>query len=130
MSEQQADRRIAPTILIVDDDQTSRLLASCSLSASGFEVLEAPDGETALMIAAWSGNVAAIETLARRGADVEVRDRDGVPPLLHAAGEGMVPTVRALVKSGADVNATNPAGESALMFAAASAGGEHSDRWL
>ena len=52
MSEQQADRRIAPTILIVDDDQTSRLLASCSLSASGFEVLEAPDGETALEVLA------------------------------------------------------------------------------
>ncbi len=38
-------------VLVVDDDQTVRLLISATLTPHGFEVVEAPDGETGVALA-------------------------------------------------------------------------------
>ena len=43
--------RTGRRVLVVDDEQTIRLLCRVNLTASGIEVLEAPDGETGLELA-------------------------------------------------------------------------------
>jgi len=40
--------RAKPVILVVDDVDENREILSCFLEAKGYEVLEAPDGESAL----------------------------------------------------------------------------------
>ena len=98
-------------------------------------------GETPLMAAARSGNVTVVTLLARRGADVNARERlRGQTALMWAADQRHPEVVRALVEAGADVHAgsavwqqlentagnTNPTGDfemdhggsTALLFAA------------
>jgi ankyrin repeat protein len=70
-------------------------------------------GATALSIAAYHGNVDAIEALIARGADVNVRNRDGSTPLHMAAMWGKAETVRVLIENGVDANAKNRLGETA-----------------
>jgi ankyrin repeat protein len=65
-----------------------------------------PSGETALMIATRTGNVAAVDVLVERGAEVDARDTTrGQTALMWAAAEGRVGALRALVRHGADVDA-------------------------
>ena len=41
-----------PLVLVVDDDASIRGLVQASLAGHGFEIVEAPEGETALQLAA------------------------------------------------------------------------------
>src|SRR4029077_522779 len=63
-------------------------------------------GQTALMWAAAEGNVEAIDTLIKAGADLHARLDSGFTALLFAAREGRTGAVKALLKAGADVKET------------------------
>src|SRR5690606_589620 len=76
-----------------------------TLLAAGADV-ESPnaDGQTALMLAARAGATAVAETLIRRGANVNVRERwRGQTPLMWAADSSSAEIVKLLVANGADV---------------------------
>ena len=78
-----------------------------------------PEGETALMTAARSGNVAVVQALLAHGARVDaVEQWRGQTALMWAAAENNADVVRALVKAGAAVDARSKAGFTALLFAA------------
>jgi len=65
-----------------------------------------PEGETALMTAARTGNVAAARVLLAHGARVDAReDWRGQTALMWAAAQNHPEMVRELIASGADVNA-------------------------
>jgi ankyrin repeat protein len=83
----------------------------------------------ALLEAARSGDVRAVEAALDQGGDVDARDADGRPPLMHAA-HGDRPEIanpaptdhpevtELLIKRGADVNAKTDSGFVALFWAA------------
>src|SRR5262245_42243960 len=70
------------------------LLAGCGMPA--------PD--TALTIAAESGDAASIRTLLARGADPNGKDTHGLTPLVRAARRGHYSAAEALLDGGADPN--------------------------
>lgn len=63
------------------------------------------DGNTALIIAAFTGRDEVVKFLAAYGADVNARNQRGLTPLILAAGRCDRTTVDELIKAGADVNA-------------------------
>lgn len=76
---------------------------------------QAPNGNTALMMAAFKRNQAAVEALLARGAAL---NRPGWAPLHYAAAGGDPEITGILVTRGADLNARAVAGFTALMMAA------------
>lgn len=78
----------------------------------------AMNGNTALMMAAYKGNQAAVEALLAKGAAV---NRPGWTPLHYAAASGNDPIARLLLEHGAKVDALSPPASGAytpLMMAA------------
>jgi len=65
------------------------------------------NGNTALMVAAAQGNVAQLQSLIEKGAEVDARGRIGNTALIYAAQEGHVDVVKMLVDAGADIAARN-----------------------
>lgn len=76
---------------------------------------QAPNGNTALMMAAFKRNRAAVDALLARGAAV---NRAGWAPLHYAAAGGDADITRILIKRGAELNARAVAGITPLMMAA------------
>ncbi len=80
------------------------------------------NGYTAVIYAAWKGNMEILTALLERGANVNARTRDGETALMYAAGngKGYPDVVRALLAKGADVNAAAQGdnGKTALIAAA------------
>ena len=78
-----------------------------------------PEGETTLMTAARTGDVATLDTLIAAGADVNAREGwKGQTALMWAAHENNGPAVGALLAAGAERDARSSAGDfSALLFA-------------
>ena len=66
-------------------------------------------GRTALSLAVIYGHTSCAEILLQRGADVDIRDREGHQntPLHWAAQDGYLNTAQALLEHGADVNAAD-----------------------
>ncbi len=58
-------------------------------------------GKTALLLAAEKGNLAIVEALLRRGADVDQASIEGVTPLMAASYAGAAPVVKRLLAAGA-----------------------------
>jgi hypothetical protein len=77
--------------------------------------LQAPNGNTALMMAAFKANKPAVQALLARGAAV---NRPGWAPLHYAAAGGDAGITELLIKRGADLNARAVAGFTPLMMAA------------
>lgn len=76
------------------------------------------DGTTALMWAAYYGDVDLVQRLLAAGADVSARNEFGTSALAQAAIQGNAPIIDALLKAGADPNEANPEGERPLMVVA------------
>jgi len=74
-------------------------------------------GDTALHIAAYRGNAAAVEALLEHGAKPDTPDDDGATPLLYGAGNEEI--VRALLAHGANPNLASKLELTPLMSAAA-----------
>ena len=73
------------------------------------------NGETALSLAAFKGNLPLVQRLVEAGADVNLY---GWPPLIYAAFNGHAAVAEYLLKKGGNVNATTENGSTALLFAA------------
>ena len=73
------------------------------------------NGETALSMAAFTGQMNYVQRLVEAGAEV---DFYGWAPLLYAAYNGHTAVVEYLLKRGADINAKTENGLTALFFAA------------
>lgn len=86
------------------------------LAAPGIDVeLRANNGNTALMMAAYKGNIAAVQALLDQGARV---NQAGWTPLHYAAAGGDADIVRLLARHRAELDARTPAMLTALMVAA------------
>jgi ankyrin repeat protein len=68
--------------------------------------------------AVFGGHSDTIEYLLSRGADPDLKDRDGWTALMEAASKSHVDAVRMLLGSGADPNARNNRGWTALRTTA------------
>lgn len=88
--------------------------------ARGAEVNVAKDknGQAALHIAAWTGNVEIARILVENGADVNIKDRGGETPLHIASYYGKADMVRFLLENGAKVGARKNNGATPLHDAA------------
>lgn len=89
------------------------------VGAKGTDVNAAgPDGTTALMYAASSGDVELVRTLIRAGADAKLKNQLGTSALTEASIIGATPVIEELLKAGADPNFRTPDGETPLMAVA------------
>lgn len=77
-----------------------------------------PGQETVLFDAVRGGDEKLVAELLRRGAQVNVENRNGSTPLLEAAALGRNELARLLLDRGATVDASNQAGRTPLMVAA------------
>jgi ankyrin repeat protein len=90
------------------------------LNKPGAPVLNTRDGSTgegALHIIVRRHDTVYLQVMLARGADANLRDRNGNTPLIVAAQIGDPDMVRLLLAGGASVNATNNSGETALIAA-------------
>lgn len=71
-----------------------------------------------LTFASASGEVEIVKLLLDRGADINIRDLEGVTPLIFAAAMGSLECVKILIQRGADINAQDEKGYTALIVAA------------
>jgi uncharacterized protein len=74
-------------------------------------------GYSALMLAGYCGNLAAVELLLARGADPNTADLFGNTVLMGAAYKGFAKIAQRLLAAGADLDATNVGGLDARGFA-------------
>lgn len=81
--------------------------------------LAAPDGKTALMLAAGAARADLARALLSAGADVNVTNKRGGTALMYAATEGDPATVKVLLSHGAAVNVRAENGWTAVTLAAA-----------
>jgi ankyrin repeat protein len=77
------------------------------------------DLDSALLLASFQGEAAAIDTLTNYGASVHARMEDGRTPLMLAAQNGHQEAVAILMDVGASRHATTESGETAQSFAVA-----------
>ena len=74
--------------------------------------------ETALMWAASTGHDDMVSSLIKSGADIHIKDKDGLTALLLAVKAGHESVISLLVDSGADINQLDNDGWTALIMAA------------
>jgi ankyrin repeat protein len=74
-------------------------------------------GNTALMMAAWKGNIECVNRVIKHGANVNATNQIGATALMWAAWDGRSACVKLLLKNGADVNAKNRYQDDALSYA-------------
>ncbi|MBZ2210018.1 ankyrin repeat domain-containing protein [Massilia sp. R798] len=110
------DPRSGETALIIALREDSHGVFNTLVADPRVELeLAAPNGNTALMMAAFKGNKPAAVALLERGASV---NRSGWSPLHYAAAGGSADIARILVERGAALNARAPGGLTPLMMAA------------
>ncbi len=90
------------------------------LDAPGSTVVNARDltnGRTAMHIVVERRDSLWVDFLYQQGANVNIRDNEGITPLMLAVQIGYIEGVERLVTHGARVDVTNNAGETPLMYA-------------
>lgn len=91
-----------------------------ALNEPGTTVINTRDittGQTAMHIVTERRDLVWIRFLTQRGANPNIKDRNGIAPVQVAVTLGFVDGVEALIKAGADINLKNSAGESPLIAA-------------
>ncbi len=94
--------------------------ATQALNEPGSTIVNARDigtGESALHIVTQRRDLAWIRFLTSKGANPNIRDKNGVAPLVIASSLGFVDGAEALLAAGARVDETNVAGETPLISA-------------
>ncbi len=86
-------------------------------SGADTEVLTGEKGDTALLIAAGKRHIAIVETLLKKGADINKANEDDETALTLAYSN--LEMAKLLIANGVDLNAQNKNGETALIKAAA-----------
>lgn len=76
------------------------------------------DGKTPLHVASFLGRIQMMETLIKKGADVNAKANNGETPLLGASLRGMLDVFRLLIGNGADVDAKDNNGDAPLRWVA------------
>jgi hypothetical protein len=79
--------------------------------------MAAVDEDRQLLDAVVAGDLALVQTLLEKGADVNAKVQSGATPLMMAAEQGNLDIVRLLLDKGADVNAKDGQDSSALIEA-------------
>jgi ankyrin repeat protein len=80
--------------------------------------LRGPDGTTAIMWAAYNGDLEFVRALIEAGADATLANAFGTSAITEAAILGHAGIIEALLEAGADPNFENPEGETPLMAVA------------
>ena len=110
------DPRSGETALIIALREDSQSVFNALVAHPHVDLeLAAPNGNTALMMAAFKGNKPAAAALLDRGASV---NRAGWSPLHYAAAGGSADIARMLIDRGAALNARAPGELTPLMMAA------------
>jgi len=118
---------LVTTPLVADADSETLLAAAeaghaaaaqAALAAGADPNLRGPDGTTAVMYAAYNGDVELVAELVEAGADVTLANAFGTSAITEAAIIGDVAVLEALLSAGADPNFRNPEGETPLMAVA------------
>ena len=94
--------------------------ATQALNEPGTTIVNARDltsGQTALHIVVERRDLVWTKFLLQRGANPNIRDKQGVSPLQLAVGLGFVDGVESLLKSGAEIDVNDKAGETPLIAA-------------
>ncbi|XP_030195389.1 ankyrin repeat and SOCS box protein 3 isoform X1 [Gadus morhua] len=79
----------------------------------------APNGQTAVFMAAAEGHTDVVKLLATAGANINVKDALGLTPLLAAVSNDKPATAMALIRKGGAVHVTDASGQSCLHLASA-----------
>jgi ankyrin repeat protein len=99
-------------------EQGSTPEAIAALAAGADVNQRGPDGTTAIMFAAYFGDLDLVNALIEAGADVTLQNRFGTSAITEAAIIGHTEILEALLAAGADPNFENPEGETPLMAVA------------
>lgn len=107
------DAMIAAAVVQGEDDTARELIEKgLPLEARGAK------GRTALMFAAWKGNLDMTKLLAEKGAKVDAQDESGRTPLALAATQGHADVVRWLIDNkSVDTEVVDRGGLTALLWA-------------
>jgi ankyrin repeat protein len=101
--------------LVADGDRAEAL----TMLAAGTDVnATLSDGSTALLYAAYNGDLELVQKLLDAGADPNMRNEYGSFPLSEAVQQGSVDVIKLLLEHDANPNQANLEGETALMVAA------------
>ena len=112
----QPDPRSGETALLLALREGAPTVVSALIALPGIDLeAQAPNGNTALMMAAFKRNRPAVEALLAKGAQV---NRAGWNALHFAAAAGDDGITQLLLQKGARIDARAPAGFTALMLAA------------
>ncbi len=91
-----------------------------ALNEPGTTIVNSRDlttGQTAMHIVTERRDLVWIRFLTQRGANPNIRDKNGVAPVQLAVTLGFVDGVEALIKAGAEINIKNSTGETPLISA-------------
>lgn len=105
-------------VAAIEAGETQKLKALLAEHKGATELLNTPvnGAATLLTMAAGRGQVAALESLLAKDADIDLTDADGSPPITVAAAAGHLDCVRLLLCRGADANLPDrKTGATALM---------------
>ena len=109
------------TLLMTAVRQKNTALANLLINAGAKLNLRNKHGETAIMLASYSGLGDIVEKLYIKGAEI---NHNGWNPLIYAATGGHAKIIPLLLDGGVQINLTSPNGTTALMMAVR---GNHSD---
>ena len=121
------NRTGARPIYLAANNGNADLIATLLAAGEDPNAVLTTEGETVLMLTAYTGNPAAVTVLLERGADVNARQFRGQSAVMWAAAEGHSEVVKLLIDRGADLSFSSAAstkperrpagGMTALLFA-------------